>query len=258
MDVLNLVVAIAFVGIFVLPTLWHLASDLRQRRGRSFSLIPHKKRHIVASVFRGGLIYGTGTLGSLVAEPTASMLMWCILSIVLFGLNAIGATDRRLTIHAETGLVKWRKISLPWWPSRPRNTGFVDYVRKVNLERSKQTKSLLGVGELMESWTSSYNGNMSTSGHYSERTLAWIAQEVNDYLDAFRRHDTRAARATRDRFREQFEAAAAPRRERVAARAQRTQLAKADKKRRKEARRVAKAVEKEQRRARRFDDKFRV
>lgn len=253
---LDLVITTALTGLFVLPTLWHLASDLRDRPGRSFSLIPNKGRHIAASIVRLGLVGGAGVLTTSLGDSSTNLIIWLGLFTTLLGLNLAGATDRRLTIHAETGLVKWTKISLPWWPSTDRNTSFVDRVKRVHFDSGKKKMSILGVGELEQHWTSSYNGSVSSSGHNSEKTMAWVAQQVNDYLRAFKSHDSDSARARRDLYREQVEAASAPRRKREAARAESARRANVDKKQRKEDERAARLARKEQTRIRRVEEKF--
>jgi hypothetical protein len=171
-------------------------------------------------------------------------------------MNLAGATDRRLTIDADSGLVRSRKISFPWWPTADGNSNFVDCVPRVSDNTRERKFNLLGVATLERNYSVNYNGSNCTSGHYSDRTLAWVAQQVNDYLTAFERHDTRASRDFRARYREQVEAARAPSRQREAERSEAAARAAANKKSRKEDRRAAKAARRERSRVRRMEEKF--
>ena len=240
----------------VLPTFYHLVDDLRWRPTRNFSLIPHKKRHLAAGLLRLGLVGGAGVLATSIGDFNASAGIWGSLIFLLLSWNLVGATDRRLTIDAETGLVRWMKISLPWWPTVDGNSSFIDIAPRVTDNTSKQKMNLLGVATLERCWSTSYNGAVSHSGHYSDRTLAWVAEQVNDYLNAFEGHDTSAAREIRGRYRQQIDTARAPERQRRADRAEAATQAAADKKSRAEAKRAAKAARKERSRVRRVEEKF--
>ncbi|MBL4632364.1 MAG: hypothetical protein JKY56_00750, partial [Kofleriaceae bacterium] len=194
-DELDLVAVCTAIAIFVVPTFFHIASDLACRSGRNFSIIPNKLRHFIINLVRLGLIAGAGVLSREIGDDTIHLSIWLGLAVLLFLVAAIlGATDRRLTINATTGIVKWRKISLPWWPAK---TTFIDQVSLMSFSSSEKHMSVLGVGKLSQFWTTSYNGSVSTTGHSTERMLTWVAQKVNDYIEAFRRHDTDEAKGKR-------------------------------------------------------------
>jgi hypothetical protein len=253
---IDLVITATVTALMVMPSFYHLAADLRTRPTRNFSLIPHKKRHLAAGLLRLGLVGGAGVLTTSIGNFNASAGIWASLVFLLLLWNLAGATDRRLTIDAETGLVWWRKISFPWWPTVDGNSSFVDIAPRVSDNSSKQKMNLLGVATLERCWSTSYNGAVSSSGHYSDRTLAWVAEQVNDYLTAFEGHDTSAAREIRGRYRQQVDTARAPDRQRRADRAEAATRAAADKESRKAAKRAAKAARKEQSRVRRVEEKF--
>lgn len=176
----NILFSIIFFCVFVLPPTYHLLSDLRQKKASHFSLIPHKPFHWALIVFRLGLIIVTANLERSMDDH---FYIWGILGIFFLIVVALISTDRRLTINAETGLIRWRKISLPWWPS---NTAMAHQVGKVR-RSGEQTHDLLGVGKLREKRKKMHNGKYSTSGHYSRETLDWIFEQANEYLRAFKK-----------------------------------------------------------------------
>jgi hypothetical protein len=245
---IDLVIASAAAGLFVMPTLYHLAADLAARPGRNFSLIPQKALHLIISLLRLGAIVG--------AAATGETLVWFALVALMVIMMAASVTERRLTIDAESGLVKWRKISLAWWPAAWSPVGFVDSVEGVRFKSRDKQMKLLGIATLDQRWSTNYNGSVSTSGHYSENTLAWIAEQTNEYLEAFRRHDTEPARKERTRVREQVQALRAPRRKRKEARRERANRAESGKKQRLENKGAAREARKERARARRLEKKF--
>lgn len=83
--------------------------------------------------------------------------------------------------------------------------------------------------------------------------LAWFAQETNEYIQAFRRHDSDQAKAKRNQIQEQYNAAKAPERRRN----QREQNAKKTEEKQNEAARKAKEDRKNKERQRKVENKFR-
>jgi hypothetical protein len=221
----DLLIASAATLLFVGPVAYHLVSDIQTRPTRHFSLIPHSLRHAARCVLTVGLISGAAVLST--NNPALSSTLWGALLALLLGLSLIGATDRRLYINADTGLITWQRISWPW-PTGRRNATFIDAVSGVHFDGGKKM-NLLGVADLRQHWTTNYNGSVSSEGHYSERTLNKIRERVNDYLRAFRRYDSEERQEKRDAFRKQVVLARAPRKERAEQRRLQAELEEAEK-----------------------------
>ncbi len=245
--------ASALIAIFVLPSFVHMVLDLASRPGRNFSVIVNKLRHVLLNLLRLGLIVGAGAMSQEIAGGIGRLIFWGALAAFLAGAALVGATDRRLTIDGTTGLVKWGKISLPWWPAK---TTFIDQVSLMKLTSDKNM-SVLGIGKLARFYTASYNGNVSTSGHSTKQMLGWMAEQVNDYIEAFRRHDSKEGKTRRAEFRKHYKAARAPQRRQLEARKERAKKSESHKARERAAKKKAKKDRKEAARRRKADDKFR-
>lgn len=155
---LDLLVALALLIIFVLPLFLHFTWDLRSRRGRNFSIIPNKLRHFIINLIRIGLIYIFMVLG-IESGSEDNLIMWIGLTIFFLLVSVLGVTDRRLTINATTGVVKWKKITLPWWPSK---ITFIDRVSQIN---NGWKMDVLGIGMLERFSENSVNENTTHEGH---------------------------------------------------------------------------------------------
>jgi hypothetical protein len=217
---MNTLFALVLVSLFVVPTLYHIVSDYRTRRARDFSLIPHKIRHTVGALFRLGLIaaaFTTNIATDLSPAVYGPYLIVALLSVVMI---AVTVTDRRLFVDADTGLVTWQKISLPWWRPGAR-VAYIDKVASIAYN-GERYMNLLGLAQLQQHWSVNYNGSVSTSGHYSESTLRRLAEAFNCYCRAFTRHDSGVDRARRRMVREALEEKLAPTRNSTEAQSSRT------------------------------------
>jgi hypothetical protein len=249
----DLLIASAATLLFVGPIAYHLASDVHTRRTRHFSLIPHSFRHALRCVFSVGLIGAAAVLSS--NNPDTSTVIWSVLLALLLGLSLAGVSDRRLYINADTGLITWQRISWPWATGRRKAT-FVDAVSGVRFKSSDRTMNLLGIARLEQHWTVNYNGSVSSSGHYSRRTLETICDRVNDYLRAFRRYDSEEKQTRRAAFRERVEVARAPRQKRIEQRRLEAERAQAEKANQLEREREARKAKRESERERKLEEKF--
>ncbi len=101
----DLLIATVAAIVFVPPSVYHLVDDARTRSSRSFSLIPHKGRHIAAGVFRLTLLGGTALVSGLAGEQALSFFVWILTLSFLAGMMAVGATARRLiqTLDSSCG-----------------------------------------------------------------------------------------------------------------------------------------------------------
>lgn len=213
---MNALFALVSISLFVVPTLYHLISDYRTRHARDFSLIPHKGRHLVAALFRLALIAGAFAVNMAHDLIALTWLPYLGVAFASALMILFSATDRRLFIDAETGLLSWQKISLPWWRPRTR-IAYIDRIGRLSYDGGRYLH-LFGLATLQQRWSVNYNGAVSTSGHYSEKTLHRLVATVNNYLAAFFRHDDGASRERRRLCCEQLEARLSPARKRKAAR----------------------------------------
>lgn len=204
------------------------------------------------------MIWGTGLVSIEIRGEIDPNFIWIGLAVFLLLVAVLGATDRRLTINGTTGIVRWRKISLPWWPAK---TTFIDQVSLMKPASKKSGQkvmmSVLGIGELAQFYSVNYNGNNLTTGHSTKRMLTWMSQKVNDYIEAFRRHDSDEAKAKRNQIRERHNAAGAPKRKRKKAQANRERSSAAQKASDRKAKQKAEIARKKEERRRKADDKFR-
>lgn len=249
----DLLVASAATLLFVGPIVFHLASDFHTRETRNFSVIPHKIRHAVRALLSLGLIGAAAALST--NAPAASTTIWGVVLALLLGFSLVGATDRRLYINADTGLITWQRISVPWVATH-RNATFIDAVSGVRYKRSDRTMDLLGIAKLQRYYSVNYNGSNSTSGHYSEETLEDLCDGINDYLRAFRRYDSDEHHTKRAAYREQVELARAPREEQAEKRRQQAEREQAEKEDRLKRERQARAAKEQRERERKLEEKF--
>jgi hypothetical protein len=237
------------------PTLYWIMRHWLSHWTRDFSWIPHQPRHLVASVFRFGIIVAAAEWSSYADDTSTSIYIWTGAIVLIVGSIAASTTARRLFINGSTGLVTWSHIGLPWL-SRQRRATFIDDLRPVQFDGRYGALDLLGLTKLEKRITTQGLDSTSTTGHYSERSLERVRDRVNEYLEAFRKHDSGKSRELRAEYKAAFEAHRAPYRERVA----RREALQAEKKRgqeqRLEARKRAREQDREQRKKRKLDKKF--
>jgi hypothetical protein len=188
------------------PIVEHLIADLWSLRTRWFSLIPHRRKHV--------MYVGISALGLLAcaAFPIDGIPREFLLALFLMLAVTLRAwsTWRRLIVDPDTGLVAWRMLALPSFLQGDRSTTYIDSVQDLRKDRDGNV-SLFGMDFLQKRYWSTGDDNVSRpTGFFSERELSRLVASFNAYREAFLQYDSEQARAQRAEFRRLREAKLEP------------------------------------------------
>jgi hypothetical protein len=131
---MTVLLGVMAVVLFVVPTVYQLVDDRRAQRSRSFSLVPCKIRHAIASALRLGIIVAA----ALIAHSWEPVFVWPLTTVLLLATLLVARSDKRLRIDGDTGLVTWTKMSNPL--SGRRKVLFVDDLKSLDFERKRKAR----------------------------------------------------------------------------------------------------------------------
>ncbi len=186
--------------VFVVPTLMRLVGDSLSRSTPNYSWIPKKWLYICTSLIRLGVLAAMVAIA--IARPgyhAESMLDFILWGSVLFMFAMLHfgkGTKYRLHIDAKTGLITLGRLSRIL--SVKRNpVAFIDEVDQIG----DSPADLFGLANLAIYW--SLNGGHG-GGNVGNDEFDTIRRNINDYLDAFARHDTPEKATIRAAYRQNF------------------------------------------------------
>jgi hypothetical protein len=143
---------------------------------------------------------------------------------------------------------------VPWW-SKNTKVCYIDTVNPVRYD-GESKMSLFGFGQLERYSSTLYNGQQVSSGDFSEKALFRLRDAVNEYREAFFRHDSDEAKEFRKRYRETLEEKLSSARQGERNDSRMDRKRKQDKQRERMAKRVEDRASAEEKRRKKIDDKF--
>jgi hypothetical protein len=184
---------------------------VRSRFTSQLSVLVRPASAIVAC----GLFAGSGALYAFVVEPAvhtlstvelaagevdatgATVVFATIVSSVMALVFVAVAGRTQLLVIDRGGRVCFGRVIAPWPLAVIEHVDRIGPLRLARKGGGNERVDLWGSRELVQLSHDSYNGSPMTTGEYSERTLRLLVREVNEYLEAFRAHDTDERRAQR-------------------------------------------------------------